>query len=100
MCPADQARTARPIMATPPPMRSVRQLDRANQIKSAPQINPSGTRQRCIHVPPLRNRLAPLSPPGARPPQPLARKLQNLPDRDVHANPVRAGAAVTVRAAA
>src|SRR5205085_3813987 len=79
-------------------MMSVQLLGRAKNRKSAAHAKPKGTRQRCIHVPPLANRN-----------QTLRRKirsaLQTIRDRVkhsfhvyVHADPFVARAPVTVLA--
>src|SRR5687768_10969156 len=104
MCPADQARRASPTTATKPPTASVTGCGSARTMKTAAHAKPSGTRQRCTHVPPLRatgSHLARVQNFGRAPPPP-----QSLPDRrrhalhfDIHTNPLRTRAAVTVGAA-
>src|SRR5688500_417826 len=93
---------ASPTSATAPPTASERRSGRASTMKTAAQANPRGTRQRCTHVPPLRPTGTHLDRPrndgGA--PQPLAHRLGHAPDFDVHADPLRAGAAVAVCATA
>src|SRR5205085_11012228 len=59
---------------------------------------PSGTRQRCIQVPPLRKPSAPRSLRLSRTPQSLASEIKNLLNRYIHANPLRAGAAMAINA--
>src|SRR6185503_14272753 len=54
MCPAAHARKASPSNETNAPMSNIRGVGRAKKINAAPHKKPSGTRQRCIHVPPLR----------------------------------------------
>src|SRR5688500_13869230 len=102
MWPDAQARIASPTSATAPPTASERRSGRANTMKTAAQANPRGTRQRCTHVPPLRATDAHLGRlrhhTGAA--QALADRLGDARDLDVHADPLRAGAAVAVRAAA
>src|SRR5947209_6740707 len=85
-------------MATKPPIKSVRRVGRANHRKGIRHRKPSGTRQRCIQVPPLRKPSAPRSPSLLRAPQPLASEIENLLNRYVHANPLRAGAPMAIRA--
>src|SRR5205807_5174761 len=54
--PLAHARKASPGNATAPPTIKVRGRGRESKKKSAAHAKPSGTRQRCIHVPPLANR--------------------------------------------
>src|SRR6185503_15128375 len=54
MCPAAHARKASPSNETNAPMSNIRGVGRAKKMNAAPHKKPSGTRQRCIHVPPLR----------------------------------------------
>src|SRR5438067_1681855 len=61
---------------------------------------PSGTRQRCIQVPISRKPSAPRSLRRSRTPQSLASEIQNLLNRYVHANPLRARAAMAINATA
>src|SRR2546421_10439709 len=102
MCPEAHARKSKPRRATAPPTASDRTVGFASSMKTTAQTKPSGTRQRCTQVPPLRPTRVHLDRlenfPGA--PQPLADRPQDALDLDVHANPVRARAAVTVPAAA
>src|SRR2546423_15356626 len=109
MCPEAHARNSRPSSATAPPTASDSLLGLASRAKTTAQTKPSGTRQRCTQVPPLRatrvhlnatcvhlDRLANFP----RAPQPLADRLDHAPDLYVHANPVRARAAGTNPSAA
>src|SRR5687768_14628321 len=100
MCPDAHARMASPTSATAPPTASERRSGRASTMKTAAQANPRGTRQRCTHVPPLRATNAHLDRLSYHPcaAQALADRLRDARDLDVHADPLRAGAAVTVRA--
>src|SRR2546423_12964626 len=109
MCPEAHARNASPSSATAPPTASDSLLGLASRTKTTAQTKPSGTRQRCTQVPPLRATRVHLNATRAhldrlgnfpRAPQPLADRHQDTLDLYVHANPVRAQAPVTVRAAA
>src|ERR1043166_8417473 len=101
MCPLAQARKARPASATAPPAASVKGTGLASKRKSAAHAKPSGTRQRCAHVPALRPTRVHLDRvvEDARAPQSLAGGLDHARHLDVHADPVRAGATVAVGAA-
>src|ERR1044072_478144 len=54
MCPADHARNASPSNDNEAPMSNILGVGRAKKMNAAPHRKPSGTRQRCIQVPPLR----------------------------------------------
>src|SRR5437764_2255776 len=101
MCPEAHARKSKPRRATAPPTASDRTVGFASSMKTTAQTKPSGTRQRCTQVPPLRATRVHLdrleNSLGA--PKPLADGGDHSLDLDVHANPVRARAPVTVRAA-
>src|SRR5947208_15987430 len=104
MCPEAQARSSSPQSATTPPTASVASRGRASNRKIAAHRKPSGTRQRCTHVPPLRKR-APLCCAAharatfiLRAPQTLVARREHARDFDVHADPLRARAPMTVRA--
>src|SRR5437762_11914313 len=101
MWPLAHARKAKPASATAPPAASVSGIGFARSRNSSAQAKPSGTRQRCAHVPPLRATRVHLDRLGkdARAPQPLARGLDHARHLDVHTDPARAGAPVAVRAA-
>src|SRR5437588_5731786 len=108
MWPEAHARNASPSRATAPPTASDSLLGLASRTKTTAQTKPSGTRQRCTQVPPLRATRVYLNAASVhldrlenfpRAPKPLPDRLDHSPDLDVHANPVRARAPVTVRPA-
>src|SRR6266851_4740534 len=70
----------------------------ASKKKSAAQAKPTGTRHRCIHVPPLANRHKFRARYATCAPQTIRHRVQHAPDVDVHANPFRARAAMTIDA--
>src|SRR5688500_8818586 len=102
MCPEAHARIARPKSATAPPIASVKGRGFASSKNTPATKKPSGTRQRCTQVPPLRATCDHLDCFGkrTRTPQPLADGLDNTLDADVHTNPNRTRATVTIHAAA
>src|SRR5438067_5362043 len=97
MCPEAHARKSKPRRATTPPTASDRTVGFASRMKTTAQAKPSGTRQRCTQVPPLRATRVHLNATRVhldrlenfpRAPQSLADRLDNAPDLYVHANPV------------
>src|SRR5712692_7666606 len=70
----------------------------ASKKKSAAQAKPSGTRQRCIHVPPLANRQKFRGRNPTCSAQTIRYRVQHALNIDVHANPFRARATMTIHA--
>ena len=60
-----------------------------NQKKSAAQTNPSGTRQRCLHVPGLANRHQFARSRAVVKSESIRDRVHNPLDVDVHADPFR-----------
>src|SRR5882762_11008163 len=96
MCPVAQARNASPGTATTAPTIRVNGRGRAKTKKSAAQAKPSGTRQRCIHVPPLANRYQFRRYQCVGPPQTICHGMEHAFDVNVHADPLRTRPAMTV----
>src|SRR5215217_3631214 len=92
---------ARPTSATAPPINRERRSGLARTMKSPAQTKPSGTRQRCTHVPPLRATGTHLDHPGCSfgPPQSFTHRRRDFVHADLHADPLRARAPVAVHAA-
>src|SRR5437588_6635014 len=104
MWPEAHARNASPSRATAPPTASDSLLGLASRTKTTAQAKPSGTRQRCTQVPPLRATRVHLNATRVhlnatrvhldrlenfpRAPKSLADRLDDAPDLYVHANPV------------
>src|SRR5258708_39090434 len=90
-----KARSASPGTVGKPPTISVTGRGRDNTKKSAAQANPSGTRQRCIHVPPLRNRHKFGSCNPILVTQPIHYRVPHALGIDVHTDPLRPAPAMT-----
>src|SRR5205807_2936490 len=98
--PEAHARKARPGSATSAPISNSSNVGFAKNKKSAPHTNPSGTRQRCIHVPPLANRHQLRGYQHVRSSQTFLDRTEHAFDFDVHADPLRARSSMTIFATA
>src|SRR4051812_32641506 len=106
MCPAAQARMPSPRIEITAPISKARGVGRAKIMKTAANKKPSGTLQRCIHVPPRRMFMFSILYSACQRQHTAgcdtnsgSDGVQNAFDVNVHADPFRTRFAVTIHSA-